>query len=222
MPTVESMLAKRMNVAITAKKAKIRVGAPGEGTSFAIRRINAGNLVLPSGRICVNDAYSADKFPPLNRIVAAGKFPVEFVIAKIPQDLPMGNDRGAFAIVTFSKARVTSWEPVTAVEAADPCFTNEIPNGIVQEGGTALFSPEAGAVHFALLHQQFDQRVEEIRQYENRFGCINYRPGEYLANVVICKGGFGDGDYRCFVGLTKVGRVARLVIDFGIGDPATA
>lgn len=222
MVSKDETLAKRMNVALSAKAAKVRAGQHEEGTTFNIRRIEAGKLFLPSGRICVTDAYSADELPPLNRIVPIGEYAVELVIAEIPNNLSFGSDRCAFAIVTFSDSIIELWQPITAVKAADPCFTDENPNGIVQEGGTALFSPEAGEVHFAHLRQQRKDQLAMIRKLAKRFGSnewTNYRPGDDASNVLIVEGGMGDGNYECFVGLTKVGRMARLVIDFGIGDP---
>lgn len=217
-------MSKRMAVAVSANNAKVRAGRPGAGTAFGIRRIDAGRLVLPSGRICVTDAYSADEFPPLNRLVPPGDYPVEIVVAGLPGNLPYGNDCCAFIVVTFDDAAVPSWEPVTAVAPAAPCFTDERPYGFVQEGATGVFSPEAGAVHFSHLWRQFDQQVEAIRKGAKQFGrndWINYRPGQDSANVILCEGGMGDGNYECFVGLTAVGRVARLVLDFDIADPAT-
>lgn len=76
MPAGPDVVAKRMMVAISAKSAKLRDGQHGAGTGFSIRRIDAGKLALPTGRICVTDAYSADEFPPLNRIVPPGDYPV--------------------------------------------------------------------------------------------------------------------------------------------------
>src|SRR6266404_7138400 len=112
----DSPLGKRMTVATSAKHAKVRPGQHEAGTTFTIRRIDAGRLVLPTGRICVADAYSADEFPPLNRIVPAGEYPVEIVVAELPEDLPFGNDRCAFiVVVTSGDPDVSSWEPVTAV-----------------------------------------------------------------------------------------------------------
>jgi hypothetical protein len=217
-------LVKRMTVAIAAKVAKVRAGQHEAGTRFSIQRIDAGKLALPTGRICVTDAYSADQFPPLNRIVVPGDYPVEIVVAKLPRNLPFGNDRCAFIVVTFDCADVASWELGTAVAPADPCFTDERPNAFIQEGATALFSPEAGAVHFARLRQNQQKQLASIRNQANRFGThdwINYRPGKDPANVILCEAGFGDGRYECFVGLTRIDRVARLVLDFNIADPVT-
>jgi hypothetical protein len=225
MPASPDAVAQRMTVAISAKKAKVRPGQHEAGTAFSIRRIDAGKLVLPTGRICVTDAYSADEYPPLNRLVPPGDYPVEIVVAQLPEDLPFGNERGAFIVVAFSDAKVSAWEPVTAVAPAEPCFTDKRPHAFVQEGATGIFSPEAGAVHFAHMRQQFDQQLEVIRKQAKRFGMndwINYRPGQDPANVIICEAGFGDGTFECFVGLTPAGRVARLVLDYDIADPATA
>ena len=223
MPASPDAVAKRMTVAVSAKKAKVRAGRHEAGTAFKVRRIDAGKLVLPTGRICVTDAYSADEFPPLNRLVSPGDYPVEIVVAELPKNLPFGNDRCAFIVVTFSDAKVSAWEPATAVAVAEPCFTDERPNGFVQEGATGLFSPEAGAVHFAHLRQQFDRQLQTIRKQARQFGgndWINYRPGRDRVNLIICEAGFGDGSFECFVGLTAAGRVARLVLDFDIADPA--
>jgi hypothetical protein len=71
-PASSDAVAKRMTVATSAKNAKVRAGQHEAGTPFNIRRIDAGKLVLPTGRICVTDAYSADEFPPLKRLVPPG------------------------------------------------------------------------------------------------------------------------------------------------------
>src|SRR4051794_37460101 len=118
MAAAEDTLAKRMRVALSAKAAKVRAGQHEEGTAFNIRRINGGKLVLPTGQIGVPDAYGASEFPPLNRIVPQGEYPVELVIASIPKNLPFGDDRCAFVAVTFAKDAAASWEPITAVKAA--------------------------------------------------------------------------------------------------------
>jgi Protein of unknown function (DUF4241) len=212
-------LEQRMLIAVAGNKAHVQGRDSGIDTVASLRRIDAGILSLPTGRICVTDAYSADKFPALNRIVSPGGYSVQLVIVELPKELPFGNDRCAFAVVTASGDKVVKWEVVTAVESADPCFTDKNPNGFVQEGGTGIFSPEAGAVHFAHLSQQFDQQVADIRKQSKHYGkndWINYRPGQDPPNVVICEGGNGDGDYQCFVGLTKSGRVACFIVDFGI------
>ena len=215
-----SAFVARMALALMEQSATVRQGRRGAGTHFSIHRIDAGKLWLPTGRICVTDAYSADAYPPLNRIVPPGEYPVELVIAQFAKDA-----RCAFLVVTFSDTSAASWEPITAVESATPCFMDEAPNVFIQEGATGVFSPEAAAVHFEQLHQDFDGRSESIRKQSKRFGSqdwINFRPGEDATNMIICEGGMGDGQFECFVGLTAVGRVARLVVDFGIADPAAA
>jgi hypothetical protein len=211
-----------MAVALSGKSGTVRAGQPEQGTRFTVRRIDAGRLRLPTGRVCIADAYSSDQYPPLNRIVPDGEYAVELVIAEVPKNLPFGNDRCAFVVVTFSKDAVASWQPVTAVKSADPNFTDGKPNGFVQEGATGLFSPEAGAVHFAHLRQQFNEQLTTIRAKADQFGTnewINYRPGDDAGNVIIVEGGMGDGEFECFVGVTEINRVARLVVDFGIADP---
>src|SRR5437667_8933729 len=108
-------LANRMALATSAKRAKVRAGQHEAGAAFSIRRIDAGKLVLPTGRLCVSDAYSADESPPLNRIAPPGEYAVEIVVAELPKNLPFGNDRCAFLVVAVADAEVAAWEPVTAI-----------------------------------------------------------------------------------------------------------
>lgn len=215
-------LDERMWVALSGTQGAVREGQHEAGQRFTIRRIDAGKIILPSGRICVADAFNPDEFPPLNRIVPPGDYPVQIVIAELPRNLPFGNPRGAFLVAKFSDVQTASWEAVTAVRAAKPCFKDDDPNGFVQEGWSAIFSPEAGAVHFAHVHQQFEEQVKLIEKQENEVGdCkwCNYRPGQDAANLVLCSGGFGDGTYHCYSGLDPAGRVTHLVIDFEIAAP---
>jgi hypothetical protein len=77
-------------------------------------------------------------------------------------------------------------------------------------------------LHFAQLQKRYDRLIRTIRAKSQHFGrndWINHRPQKGAANLVLCEGGFGDGTYHCFVGLTPAGRVARLVIDFDIAGP---
>jgi hypothetical protein len=213
-----------MEIAVAAVTATVRSGRPGAGTSFGMRRVRAGTVRLPTGRMCVADAYSADAFPPLSRLVPPGDYPVEIVVASLPLDLRFGNDRCAFMMAVFDEAHELHWEPVTAVAAAMPSFTDEDPNSFIQEGATGLFSPEAGAAHLAHLRRSYDEQMLSIRRHANHIGSsewVNFSLGQDGANIIICEGGFGDGACDCFVGLTAAGRVARLVVDFCIADPAT-
>jgi hypothetical protein len=215
-------LSERMRVALSGTQGVVREQQHEAGQSFTIRRVDAGKLVLPSGRICVADAFNPDVFPPLNRIVPPGEYPVQIVIAELPRNLPFGNPRGAFLMVKFSEAQANSWEPATAVSAADPCFADDDPNGFVQEGYSAVFSPEAGAVHFARVQEQFEEHEKLVEGLQERIGhCdwCNYRPGKDSANVIVCSGGFGDGRYHCYNGVDAAGRVTHLVIDFEIAGP---
>jgi hypothetical protein len=113
-------LPKRMTIALAAREGRVRKGQHEAGTRFRIRRIDAGKLELPSGRICVADAYMADQFPPLNRLVPPGQYPVELVIARLPKNIPFGDERCAFLIVTFAQNQPAKWESVTAIAEARP------------------------------------------------------------------------------------------------------
>jgi hypothetical protein len=220
-PANGDSLDRLMRVALSASKGRVGPRRPEAGAAFPIRRIDAGRLVLPTGRLCVSDAYGGDGFEPLNRLVAPGDYPVELVIAELPEDLPFGSSRCAFLVVKFGRTMPSSWGPVTAVAPAEPNFMDDRPSAFVQSGATAVFSPEAGAIHFDLMGRQFDSQLELIRGQSSRFGMnewANYRPGQDKANVIVCEGGYGDGVMECVVGLTAAGRVSHLVVDFNIAD----
>ena len=209
--------------ALFARRAKVRAGAHEEGTEFTIRRIHAGKLLLPTGRICVTDAYRADTWPPLNRIVPAGEYGVELVIEELPDDLPFGNDRCTFAVVTFGADAAGAWEPATAVEPADPNFTGKRPNGFVQSGGTGLLSPEAAV---------FTSQLEEVSTSGSSNSAVRRTiTAAMTRSTTACRRARRtSSSARAASGtaLTTVspdspstgGRVTHLVIDFGIADPS--
>lgn len=88
---------------------------------------------------------------------------------------------------------------------------------IVQEGGTGLFSPEAGDAHFSVLYKNFDKHAQSLQsRYQQVGGCrwVDYRPGDGAANVIICEGGNADGNCFCYTGLTGAGRMAVFVVEF--------
>lgn len=216
-------LTRRLTLALNGKRGVARRHHPGQ--PFPIRRIDAGPIFLPTGRICATDAYEGDDTPPLNRIVPPGEYAVEIVVAQRPQNLRFGNERAAFLLVKFAPGDPAAWTPLTAVAPADPNFLDEEPHAFVQEGATAIFSPEAGAVHFAHLKQQFDEQLKLLRKQAQRFGSndwLNYRPGQDRPNLILVEGGFGDGTCYCYAGLSPAGRMTHLVIDFDVADPAEA
>lgn len=197
-----------------------------EGAPAVLQRIDAGKLVLPTGRICVTDAYSPDEWPALNVLVPSGSYPVQLVIADIAKTnrQTMCGKRFAFMLVTFTEEPVERWSPMTAVKSADPCFTDEAPHALVQEGMTAVTSPEAADAHFAAYRRDetLPDRLRERHQRIEYSHWLNYVPGEEPANMIMCEGGFGDGTLYCFGGFTRQGRLARLVVDFAVAVPVAA
>lgn len=195
-----------------------------EGSRVTLSRVGAGTLRLPTGRICVTDAYSADVYTPLNRIAPSGDYPVTCVLAEIGQQGYSGG-RIAFVVVTFVDAPVAHWTDITSVEPAPPCFVDADPNVVVQEGGLGLFSMESAEEHFALLRRDYEGHVnhlKELRKSHRKRGWFEYAPGTQGAHAFIIDGGLGDGKARCWCGLTQVGRLARLVIDYNIALPSLA
>ena len=210
---------RRLDLAIAGKRGRIRAEQYNGGSPLRLDRVSAGKLSLPTGRIVVTDAYCATEYPPLSILVAPGRYPIDIVLAKFARRIDSA--RGAFLVVTFSSDKVVLWLPVTAVAAADPCFTDESPNSFVQEGATGVFSAESAAIHFAGMKDPV-KHARRLGKHEHREGnCdwLNYRPARGPENAILCRGGYGDGTYQCYAGHGPNARVARLVIDFNVAQP---
>lgn len=208
---------RRLNMAIGGTRGLFQdpFGRTGQAR---LRRIDAGQIVLPTGRICVTDALSADEFPPLNVMVVPGEYRVEIVLAQPPKRL--GSARGAFIVVRFSKEPLEVWQPITAVSPADPCFTDEMPNAMVQEGGIGIFSFESAAAHLARRRRdrRFVNQILSRSKAEGNCEWLNFRPGRSKENAIFCAGGLGDGTCFCAGGFAKTGRLACLVVDYAFMD----
>src|SRR5690242_7358309 len=101
---IRRIITRRMELAVYGKRGVLQEGQYHAGQPLKIRRLEIGKLLLPSGRICVADAYSATEFPPLNILVPPGAYPVEVALAQFSKRI--GSDRGAFLVVTFSVADI--------------------------------------------------------------------------------------------------------------------
>jgi hypothetical protein len=102
-PSNVKRLFQRLDAAIGGNRAILR-DPWGETYPARLRRIDAGKLVLPTGRMCVADAFSSTEFPPLNVLAAPGEFPVEVIVAQPPKRV--GPARGAFVVITFRANRL--------------------------------------------------------------------------------------------------------------------
>jgi hypothetical protein len=199
-------------------------GAPGAGLSFgqnvSMTVEDAGEVVLPTGRLVASDAFIVDSLP-FTTTVPPGRHPVSVLRV----DFAGGDRRVAAAMVRVASEEPVRWE-LALVEGQDPSVLGpgEFFGYSVDAGTGSFTSPEATA------------RLKDPATYETYSQALlagmnpggGVFPGSFTvevdlgsgANVVAFSSGFGDGAYASYVGLDRQGRPAVVVTDFGVLDAA--
>ncbi|HET9426102.1 MAG TPA: PQQ-binding-like beta-propeller repeat protein [Gemmatimonadaceae bacterium] len=170
-----------------------------------VERVEIGAISLASGKIVACDPVTDIHDRALDRTVRPGAYRVFAGLLTAN-----GERRVAWLEVLFSADPPVSWEP-----AGD---------AIGVDSGTAAFlSVEAAGRLFAdaTAEESFGERVEDQMN-------ASYGAGRSWAAVavvdpetvdaVVSEAGHGDGSYPCEWGMDRKGRVARLRLDFGIGE----
>jgi len=183
---------------------------------------DAGELVLPSGRLVGSDAFVIFDAVPFTTAVPPGRHPVSVLRA----DFADGDRRIAAAMVRFGPNDPVRWEPAL-IAGQDPATLgpDEFFGYGVDAGTGAFTSPEAtaplrdeatyDAYSKAVMAAMFPggQQFRLTAQVE-----VDRGSG---ANVVAFASGFGDGAYPTFVGIDRDGRPAVVLTDFGILDASS-
>ncbi|MCC7253775.1 DUF4241 domain-containing protein [Hyphomicrobium sp.] len=190
------------------------------------RVVEAGEVKLPSGRICAADPFIAlTDAKPFTQRTPSGTFPVRLAVA----DFPSGGLRVAFARVDFKQASIKRWS-MAVVEGQDVASLkeDEIFGYGVDAGTGSFFDPQAGKVAARLLESNPDAWEAWQTEGESNgpkvvgpyFFLLNVALGE--ANAIMFGSGWGDGFYASWFGYDAEGNVAALVTDFSTIDWNTA
>jgi hypothetical protein len=189
------------------------------GERTLLSAVNAGGLVLPTGRVVASDVFFFST-EPFTRRLPAGRHPV-FLLSSA-RDPDLAGDVAA-AMIRAAPGDPVSWE-LALVAGQDP--TTLQPGeffGYGVDSGTGCFaSPEA--VEALTLGDDFDEYGDRV--HEAMF------PSDIVAdwkssvditvdpatgtNVIGFSSGFGDGAYPSWFGLDANGRPLVLLTDFGI------
>jgi hypothetical protein len=201
-------------------------GSPGKGMSFgqtvSTTVEEAGEVVLPSGRLVASDAFIIDALP-FTTTFPPGHHRVSVLRADFANAAP----RIAAAVVRVGAGEPVRWE-LALIAGQDPTTLGQDQFfGYGVDGGTGCFtSPEATA------------RLRDPDTYErysvalleglNPGGmappgtfAVEVDPGSG-ANVVAFESGFGDGAYASFIGLDGTGRPLVVMTDFAVLDAVGA
>jgi hypothetical protein len=173
----------------------------------------AGEVMLPSGRVVVSDAFFVGLSQPLARSIAAGQAPITLLLASSG----VGDSTPAAALLgPTAGLSELHWQPAFAV-GEDPAAygPDEVPAYPVDSGTAAFTSAEAATSHAAEaaytdLMLDALERSGYLRPAELRF--------EDGLSVVAFPSGFGDGAYPVWLGLGPSGRAVAVLTDFAILD----
>ena len=189
------------------------------GEPAVVSVMQAGDLVLPSGRVIAADVYFFGA-EPLTRVVPAGRHPVSVLEA----DIGPGRDRRiAAAMVRFDDGDPVSWELAVVPGQDISTLRPDEFFGYGVDSGTGCFASAEAATVLA-DPARFDAYAEEVQRRmfptpeEARPTVDVVVDPDSGANVVGFASGFGDGLYPSWFGLDAAGEPLVLLTDFRLLD----
>jgi hypothetical protein len=181
-----------------------RVTVAGRPARLSVAR--AEDIVLPSGRITVGDAYLLDA-SPLPVTFPSGRHAVLV--------LEVTNDYGpavAAALIRVADSMPVQWKPLTTYG--------------VDSGTTGFASPEALAAFHAMSSRKAQAITGQLLdEYDAGAGyiltaAVTIDPSS-SANLVTVTSGYGDGSYRVWFGEDAGGKAVALLASFDLIDDPT-
>lgn len=183
-----------------------------DGREFVVKRVPAGRIRLPSGRLLVGDPHWLDgKSPPLTAAVAPGEYAVD-----VFQLVENGSASGAMTAacrVTVADAPVTSWH--LAMRDGDhelDLGDGEFPGNPVDTATLALVD-HTGATAY--------QRADIEAATAGKSVHHTLSSAQTGTDMVIVPG-WSDGACPVWLGRTENGVLACYVLDFLLPELATA
>ncbi|BAU53037.1 DUF4241 domain-containing protein [Mucilaginibacter gotjawali] len=190
-----------------------------------VKMVDMGLLNVPTGSIVVCDPLTMPDWPPLNRKIPKGKYPVKIYLA----DFGNGHLRVTLAHLAIAPGRAARWvlavrdgEDVTTlkdeadyfgfpVDAGIGCFWDEKTRDAFMKFDSKLYETNGEGVYNLYLENEFKKSAN----YPGDIGSwATYTiPGTQL-NVTMFSSGWGDGRYPAYWGFDKDNQLVSLVIDF--------
>jgi hypothetical protein len=190
------------------------------GERTLLSTVQAGELVLPTGRVVASDVFFFSTEPFIRRL-PAGRHPV-FLLSSA-RDPDLAGDVAA-AIIRAAPGDPVSWE-LALVEGQDPTT--------LQPGEFFGYGVDSGTGCFASLEAVDVLTRGDLDAYSDRIQQGMF-PSDNVAdwktsvevtvdpatgtNVIGFSSGFGDGAYPSWFGLDANGEPLVLLTDFGILD----
>jgi hypothetical protein len=167
-----------------------------DGGSVITRIVDAGGLVVPTGRIVVSDPILDPFNKPFSVAVPADTYPVLLSLIK---------DDVALVMVNFAKGPPVHWKPAKpetfGVDSATAC--------LMDHKVCRFLRRKAENDKYDNFIQRFQDAIE---QNEGLWGnyCVDTESG---ANVILFRTWGGDGVFPSFFGYNAEGEVTCLVTD---------
>lgn len=196
-----------------------------DGTEFACRIEDAGEVTLPSGRVCVGDPYIIDaEEQTIGHVLAPGRYRVRLCIA----DDGAGNVRVAGAALVIGEGDVVSWERA-AYGGVEPLDEDELDEDEEDEAygygvdlASSCFAPAEMIEPLSeadddALDDWNDLLTESIEAAEQggQMYCEVSAPG---GSLIMFPSGWGDGFYYNWWGLNENGERVVLLTAFDMLD----
>lgn len=175
-----------------------------------LKRQNAGQLILPSGRLVACDPIVGQDVEPFDIPLNRGCFEVVLTVAEFAN----GDQRVAFAAVRLGATRPAVWDMLTIGDQNLASLkANEI-FGYPVDSGTGCFLDAIAARSLTKAVPDFnDILIRELdKTYRHAWSWANVKLGD--ANIVAFSSGDGDGFYATYAGYDDAGEVSAVVTDF--------
>lgn len=182
----------------------------------SLRTHSLGKLKLPTGKVVACDPFvDPDKAVEFDAVVPIGTYPITLVIARKPS----GDERIAFAAITFRDATVSKWKWAAPAGWVPRSDQKGVPYEYGVDAGTGAFFDVSGCRLFKSysFNHPLYQRLLKAKD-------ANYKPTRDWALVMLDEAsglnaaefssGDGDGAYSSYWGFDEQGNVACLVTDF--------
>lgn len=183
--------------------------------------VDAGQLVLPSGRVVACDPGDFDlpsRCLPLARSVAPGSYPVRLAVVAYPHHSGVTVERVACAMLWLSDAAPVRWEMALWPEqrAADLEPGHFFGYGVDTGLGCFVDATAVERMDGDAGEQLYFERLLPALERDDRtlHGVALPLDGEPAATLVAFSTGYGDGVYPSYWGFDAAGAACRLATDF--------
>lgn len=186
-------------------------GRDSEGFEYELNTLPAGDLLLPSGRIVIDDPlYLADQ-EPLQLTFAPGRYPVTLAELSLFDKGKVVDQRNALVKITLAPGQAVVWEYIGTFGtdgATGGYIDAQTMQRIIADQQADAFSVDLLAA-FDKIYRA-NQALPDDAPLQARVVNLPYGDG----NLIAFSTGFGDGGYNSYLGRDADGKPVEILTDF--------